>query len=95
MKVVITSYPVMSKFDSQNHTFLKTYWSAEGMGWIFMQPANYIESTAATENLLKIGEYKFDITKHGVRLQPIAFGSRSCDDVERNFHSFKGEGATG
>ena len=45
------------------------------MGWIIVQTDNDIESTTETGNVLKTGEYKFDITKNGSRLQPIAFGS--------------------
>ena len=65
------------------------------MGWILMQPSDDIESAAATELLKKTGECKFDLSKHGARLKPIAFGSRSCGDNETNFHSFTGEGACG
>ena len=64
-----------------------------GMGWILMQPCDDIESTAATELLKKMGEYKFDLSKNSARLKPIAFGSRSCGDNETNVHSFTGEGA--
>ena len=60
-----------------------------------MQPSKDIESTMATEHLLKTGECKFDLTKHVARLQPIVFGSRRCDYVKRNFHSFTGEAAAG
>ena len=95
MKVGITLSPILSRFNDQNPNFLKTDWSAEGMGWIIMQPYNYIESTTAAEHLLKTGEYKFDLTKHGARLQHIAFVSRSCDDIESKFHSFTEEAAAG
>ena len=76
LKLVITSYPVLSRFDIQNPTFLKTYFSAEGMGLILVHPANDIESTMFTDHLLKTGEFKFVLAKHGARLQPIAFGSQ-------------------
>ena len=65
------------------------------MGWILMQTDNDIEYTMATENLIKTGECKFDLTKHGDRLQPIEFGSQICDNAENTFHPFTGVAAAG
>ena len=36
----ITSSPVLVRCDPVKPTFLRTYWSADGMGCIFMQPVN-------------------------------------------------------
>ena len=91
----ITSVPVLARFDTTRPTFLKTDWSSEGMGWILMQPSNENETQAASKQLLVSGEYLFDLSKQGARLQPIAFGSRSCTLVERRFHSFTGKAASG
>ena len=41
----VTVSPVLARFDPLKPTFLKTDWSAEGMGWILMQPTDYVEST--------------------------------------------------
>jgi hypothetical protein len=95
LKVGITSSPVLARFDPNKPTFLKTDWSAEGMGWILMQPADDEESVRATKLLKKTGECLFDLSKNGARLRPIAFGSRSCTDIEKSFHSFVGETASG
>ena len=95
LKVGITSSPVLARFDADKPTFLKTDWSAEGMGWILMQPADDEESIKATKLLKETGECKFDLTMNGARLKPIFFGSRSCNDMERKYHSFTGEGACG
>ena len=65
------------------------------MGWILMQPTDDDESVAASIHLLKTGVCLFDISLGGARLKPVAFGSRSCNDNERNFHSFTVEGACG
>ena len=40
LKENIVSSPVMARFNPDRLTFLKTDWSAEGMGWILMQPAD-------------------------------------------------------
>ena len=40
LKVSINYSPVLSHFDQDKPIFLKTDWSAEGMGWILMQPSD-------------------------------------------------------
>ena len=95
LKVCITSSPVLRRYDPTEPVFLKTDWSAEGMGWILTQPASDEISQKAVHTLLQTGECLFDKTKSGARLQPIAFGSRACTDRERHFHSFVGEAAAG
>ena len=65
------------------------------MGWILMQPTDDVESIKAMKQLLKTGVCLFDLTKHGARLKPIAFGSRSCTNNEKYLHSFTGEAACG
>ena len=44
LKTGITSSPVCARFDPLKPTFLKTDWSAEGMGWILMQHADSAKS---------------------------------------------------
>ena len=65
------------------------------MGWILMQPANDEESKIAMAHLRCTGKCLFDLSLKGARLKPVAFGSRSCNENERNFHSFTGEAACG
>ena len=95
LKVTLISSPVLARFDPEKSTFIKTNWSAEGIGWILMQPAGDTDSTKTTKLLLETGEYLFDLCKDGPRLQPVQFGSRSCTEFERKYHSFVGEAATG
>jgi hypothetical protein len=96
LKADITSSPVLARFDPSKPTFLKTDWSAEGMGWILMQPSDDEESRPATVTLRETGECLFDLSaKEGPRLRPIAYGSQACTDMEKLFHSFVGEGACG
>ena len=82
IKTAITSSPVLARYDPSKTTFLKSDWSAEGIGYILMQPANDKASVEATGLLLKTGECLFDTTKSGARLQPILFGSRCCTGLE-------------
>ena len=95
IKLCIISSPVLARYNPDKPTFLKTDWSAEGMGWILMQPADDSISVAATKTLLSGGKCLFDLTKSGARLQPISFGSRACTGLERRYHSFVGEAACG
>ena len=95
IKVSITSSPVLARYDPSKPTFLKTDWSAEGMGWILMQPADDEESIKATKLLRETGECLFDLTRGGARLRPTGFGSRCCVPKEKKYHSFVGEAACG
>ena len=44
LKKGLTYSPVLAIFDTGKPTFIKTDWSAEGMGWILMQPVYDEES---------------------------------------------------
>lgn len=95
MKLAITSSPMLARYDPAKPTFIKTDWCALGMAWIIMQPDNSDESASATKIMLNEGICNFDLTLDGARLQPIAFGSRSCTSTESHFHSFVGEVCSG
>jgi hypothetical protein len=95
LKIGITSSPCLSRFDSSKPCFLKTDWSARGMGWILMQPDDSPASLAALKLRHKEGVCNFDLTMTGAQLRPIRFGSRGCTDRERGFHSFVGEAGSG
>ena len=60
-----------------------------------IQPVGDVESTKSAKALLHSGEYTFDFSKDGDRLQSVRFGSRACIDFERKYHSFVGEAASG
>ena len=91
LKEKIINSPLIARYDPSLPTFLKTDWSALGMGWILMQPARDTVSKAATQTLASTGECLFDLSLDGPRLLPVAFGSRSCTRTESHFHSFVGE----
>ena len=95
LQTCITSSPVLARFDPSKMIFLKTDWSSEGMGWILMQPTDNDDLVAAAIHLLKTGVCLFDLSLGSVRLKPVVFGSRGCNDNEKKFHSFIGEGAYG
>ena len=51
-----------------------------------MQQADDEESQKATAYHKNTGECVFDISKHGTQLKPVAFLSRSCNDMEIKYH---------
>ena len=65
------------------------------MGWILMQPDDSDSSTAALTLLRSERTCNFDVTMNGARFRPIRFGSRSCTERERQYHSFVGEAGCG
>ena len=58
----VTSAPILTLFDPDKPTFLKTDWSSEGMGWILMQPFYDEESIEAMQLLKTDGTCNFDLT---------------------------------
>ena len=95
LKQLILDSPLLARYDPSKPTFLKTDWSAHGMGFILCQPDDSSESTSAITTLQNTGDCLFGLTLKGPRLRPISFGSRSCLASEQHFHSFVGEIACG
>ena len=86
LKNSITFSPVLSRYDPDKPTFLKTDWSADSMAWILMQPAEDDESTKAAAHLGKTGECLFDMDLNRARIKPSSYGSRAYTNRERHFH---------
>ena len=95
IKFGVTSSPVLTKFDPEKLTLLKTNCSTEGIGCILMQPDGDDKSQHAMRILRETDEFLFDRSKNGARLKPIAFGSIFCTDFERKYNSFVRETACG
>ena len=95
LKHSVTSSPVSTWFDPYKPTFFNTDKSTERMGWILMQPANDKDSQHASTVLKDTRTCLFNLSPHGSRLQPVAFGFQSCTDIIRKDHSFVVETACG
>lgn len=54
---------MLARYNPNQPHFLKTKWSAEGMGQIIIQSTDNIEFTTGTKLRLAIGECKFDLTE--------------------------------
>ena len=91
----ITSSPVLVRYDSDKPVFLKTDWSAEGMGYILMQPDDSVPSKDATIKILERGVCDFNLTLKSSCIRPVCFNSRSNRDYEEHYNSFVGETTCG
>ena len=65
LKIGITSSPCLARYDASKPCFLKTDWSALGLGWILMQPNNSPASVRALHTLCTTGICHFDVTMGG------------------------------
>ena len=70
----LVSSPLLLRYDSTKPIFLKTDWSAGGMGYILMQADDTPQSVAAIKLLEETGECTFDLSVDGPRLRPVFFG---------------------
>ena len=93
-KNLVTS-PLLLRYDSSKPTFLKTDWSAGGMGYILMQPDNAPESIATIKYLESTGEYLFGLTLSDPHFMSVLFNSCSNFGHEKDYHSFVGDIACG
>ena len=94
-KAHLVSSPLLLRYDSTKPAFLKTDWSAGGMGYILMQADDTSQSVATVQLLEGKGECAFDLSLGGPRLRLVFFGSRSDQPFEIHYHSFVGEVACG
>ena len=67
---LVTS-PLLLRYDSSRPTFLKTDWSAGGMGYILMQPNDSPDSFVVITHLAATDECLFDMSLDGPRLRPV------------------------
>ena len=91
----LVSSPLLLRYDSSKPAFLKTDWSAGGMGYLLMQADDSPQSIEAVQKLESTGDCTFDLSLDGPRLRPVFFGSRSNQPYEEHYHSFVGEVACG
>ena len=71
--------------------YLKTDFSKVALGFALCQPIKDKTSLKAMNEEMNGGECRFDLTLKGLRLLPVAFGSRRTAGNEKHLHSFPGE----
>jgi hypothetical protein len=87
----ILSKPILQRANIQKRFYLKTDFSAIGLGFALCQPDDSIESLSAMNHEIAGGECEFDFAISKLRLLPIALGSRRTNGSEVHFHSHPGE----
>ena len=87
----ILDRPILQRADRNKRFYLKTDFSAIGIGFALCQPSNDEESIKAMNQEIKGEECKFEESLNGLRLLPIVFGSRKTVGNEKHFHSYPGE----
>ena len=91
LKDAILQEPILQRADPDKRFYLKTDFSAIGMGYVLCQPGNDEQSLKAMIEEDAGAKCKFDLCLSKLRLHPICFGSRKCIHNEKLFHSFIGE----
>jgi hypothetical protein len=87
----ILSKPILQRANIKKRFYLKTDFSALGLGFALCQPDDSPESTAAMNREDAGGECEFEFCMSKMRLLPVAFGSRKTKGNEIHFHSHPGE----
>ncbi len=89
----ILSKPILQRPSIYKRFYLKTDFSAKGLGFALCQPSNDPEAIAAMKREINGGKCEFELTLSNTkfRLRCVALGSRKCVGNEVHFHSFPGE----
>ena len=67
----LISSPLLLRYDSSKPAFLKTDWSAGGMGYILIQADDSPQSLKAVQILENTSDCLFDLSLDGPRLRPV------------------------
>ena len=91
IKEKLLSSPIVQRANIRKRFYLKTDFSAVGLGFALCQPDDSKESLEAMKREDEGGDCEFDISMSKLRLLPVAFGSRKTVGNEPHFHSHAGE----
>ena len=87
----ILSKPILQRANIEKRFYLKTDFSALGLGFALCQPDDSDESIAAMQREISGGPCEFDFAVSKLRLLLVALGSRRTKGSEIHFHSHPGE----
>lgn len=91
IKNKILSKPILQRANIKLRMYLKTDFSSLSLGFALCQPSTDQDSIDAMNEEINGAPCRFDTKLKGLRLQPIAFGSRCTIGNEKHFHSYPGE----
>eukprot|EP00978_Attheya_sp_CCMP212_P034836 scaffold148387_cov31-Attheya_sp.AAC.1 len=92
IKQAILSAPCLRRHDTGKRNYLRTDFSAKGMGYALLQPEDMDEAISAMNREIAGGPCEFDIKMSSPRLFAVAFGARRNRGYEKCLHSHLGEG---
>jgi hypothetical protein len=92
IKKAILSAPCLRRHDTGKRNYLRTDFSAKGMGYALLQPEDTDEAISAMNREIAGGPCEFDINMSSPRLFAVAFGARRNRGYEKFLHSHLGEG---
>jgi hypothetical protein len=93
--LVLLSDPCLKRYDHCLLLILRTNFSADGFGYVALQPGDDIESRSAMACRMAGEKFKFIGKLLKGILHPVAFGCRCTRGNERRLHSHLGEAFSG
>jgi hypothetical protein len=91
----LLSDPCLKRYDHCLLLVLRTNFSANGFGYVALQPGDNIKSWLAMTRCMEGAKFKFmDKSSKGI-LYPIAFGCRCTRDNKKRLHSHLGKAFSG
>ena len=99
MRQAILQDPCLRRYDHRKLLVLRTDFSAEGFGWVALQPGEDEDSITAMNVFMNGGGFTFMIPDSNGEtkpvLHPVAFGGRKTRGNEKRLHSHLGEAFAG
>ena len=95
MRKSILDDPCIKRFDHRKLLVLRTDFSADGFGYVALQPGNNDASLSAMHTRMRGGDFLFMTKDSTVVLHPVAFGCRRTRGNKKRLHSHLGEGFAG
>jgi hypothetical protein len=91
LRNAILDDPCLKQYDHQKLLILCTDFSADGFGYVTLQPGNDVESLSAMHVRMHGGDFAFMTKDSKAVLHPVAFGCRHTRGNEKRLHSHLGE----
>ena len=90
MKQAILDDPCLRRYDHCKLLVLRTDFSADGFGYVALQPADDEPSLAAMHKCMRGDGFDFMTKTSTSTLHPVAFGCRRTRGNEKKLHSHLG-----
>ena len=95
MRNALLDDPCLKRYDHRKLLVLRTDFSADGFGYVALQPGDDEASLSAMHTRMRGGDFLFMTKDSTAVLHPVAFGCRRTRGNEKRLHSHLGEGFAG